>query len=201
MAESPSTATSPTEEEDTVLVQRAKDGDLRAFETLVQRYHSRIYTLTYRMTNNAHDAEDLLQETFVRAHAALPRFEGKSSFYTWIYRIAVNRSINFLKSRKIRTGISLDDPDSFVEHLDELVEEADKAPPWQTLLNAELKKKLNEAIQKLSENHRLVVVMHEIEGIPQDEVAQILGCSSGTVRSRLFYARQQLQAWLSDYVK
>lgn len=186
---------------DEELVARAQKGDLDAFDELMRRYQPRIYALALRMTSSPEDAEDILQDVFVRAHAALARFEGKASFYTWVYRIALNRTINYLKKRKRRMAISLDDPDAGLENHETLVEEGAKDSPTRDLMNKELREKLNDALQRLSENHRTVVVLHDIQGVPHNEIGEMLGLSSGTIRSRLFYARQQLQAWLSDYVK
>jgi len=152
----------------------------------------------YNMTSNREDAEDLVQEVFLKAYEALPRFKGKSSFYTWVYRIAVNRAINFVKKRKRRAGLSLDDVDLALERDPALVQLAGSDTPERGLQLNELQEKLNKALQTLSEKHRTVVVMHDIQGIPHHEIGEILGCSAGTVRSRLFYARQQLQAQLSD---
>jgi RNA polymerase sigma-70 factor (ECF subfamily) len=150
------------------------------------------------MTSHREDAEDLLQDVFLKAWQALPGFEGKSSFYTWIYRIAVNRAINFVKKRKRRQGMSLDDLDAGIERDPTMVELASNDTPHRQSQLREVQEKLNAALQKLSEKHRAVVVLHDIEGVPHQEIGEILGCSSGTVRSRLFYARQQLQAELAD---
>jgi RNA polymerase sigma factor (sigma-70 family) len=183
---------------DAELVESAKKGDIHAFDELMERYHGRIYALLYHMTSNKEDAEDLLQEVFLKAYQSLPKFRGQSSFYTWVYRIGVNRAINFVKKRKRKSALSLDHVDLGVERDPAFVELASgNTPLHQTNLN-ELQKKLNAALQTLSEKHRIVVVMHDIQGIPHNEIAETLDCSPGTVRSRLFYARQQLQAELSD---
>lgn len=182
------------------LVEQARNGNAKAFDELMHRYHSRIYALLYNMTSNKEDAEDLLQDVFWKAWQALPRFKGQSSFYTWVYRIAVNRAINFVRKRKRRTGLSLDHVDLGVERDPSLVEMASGNTPLHQAKLGELQEKLNAALQVLSEKHRLVVVMHDIQGIPHNEIAEVLNCSPGTVRSRLFYARQQLQAELADLV-
>jgi RNA polymerase sigma-70 factor (ECF subfamily) len=185
---------------DTELVAAARVGDLQAFDVLMQRYHGRIYALLYHMTSNKEDAEDLLQEVFLKAYQSLPKFRGQSSFYTWVYRIGVNRAINFVKKRKRKSALSLDHVDLGLERDPAFVEMASgNTPLHQASLN-ELQKKLNMALQTLSEKHRIVVVMHDIQGIPHNEIAETLDCSPGTVRSRLFYARQQLQAELSDLI-
>jgi len=192
----PENVDDPTDRE---LVALSQQGDLAAYNELIQRYHKKIYALVYNMTSNKEDAEDLVQEVFFKAYSALKRFKGDSSFYTWVYRIAVNRTINFVKKRKKRTGISLDDVDGGVERDPAYVELSAKESPFRDATLSELQEKLNGVLQKLSEKHRAVVVMHDIQGVPHEEIAQLLGVSSGTVRSRLFYARQILQAELAEY--
>lgn len=183
------------------LVRRARRGDLQAYDDLVRRYQERIYATIYHMTSNHEDANDLAQDTFIKAYQALKSFKGGSSFYTWVYRIAVNKTINFLKQRKNRTHMSLNDLDFNAEHdPDMLALVSDKTPRREASLN-ELQEKLNEALQKLSEPHRLVVTLHDVQGLAHDEIAEIMECNIGTVRSRLFYARQQLQGYLADYLK
>jgi RNA polymerase sigma-70 factor (ECF subfamily) len=187
--------------DEVVLVQRARQGDLTAYDELVQRYQERIYATVYHMTSNHEDANDLAQESFIKAFQALKSFKGGSSFYTWLYRIAVNKTINFLKQRKNRIHLSLNDLDFNAEHDPDLVAfVSDKTPRREANLS-ELQEKLNTALMKLSEPHRLVVVLHDVQGLSHEEIAKIMECNIGTVRSRLFYARQQLQAWLSDYLK
>ena len=189
----------PADEE--ALVRRVRRGDLEAYDELVRRYQERIYATIYHMTSNHEDANDLAQESFIKAFQALKTFKGGSSFYTWLYRIAVNKTINFLKQRKNRIHMSLNDLDFNAEHDPDLVALiSDKTPRREAGL-AELQEKLNEALLKLSEPHRLVVVLHDVQGQSHEEIAKIMDCNIGTVRSRLFYARQQLQASLSDYLK
>jgi len=187
--------------EEQELVMRAKSGDLAAYDDLVRRYQERIYATVYHMTSNHEDANDLAQETFLKAYRALKSFKGDSSFYTWIYRIAVNKTINFLKQRRNRTHMSLNDVDFNVEHDPDLVALVSHNTPHRDARLAELQEKLNGALLKLSEVHRMVVVLHDVQGLPHEEIGRIMDCNVGTVRSRLFYARQQLQALLSDYLK
>ena len=187
--------------DDLILIQRAQKEDGAAYDELIRRYQERIYATVYHMTSNHEDANDLTQETFIKAYRALKSFKGDSSFYTWIYRIAVNKTINFLKQRKNRYQMSLDDLDFHAEHDPDLVALVSEKTPRRDLNLAELQEKLNAAMQKLSEIHRLVVTLHDIQGMPHEEIGKIMGCNVGTVRSRLFYARQQLQAYLSDYLK
>ncbi len=183
------------------LVQRARKGDLEAYNELVRRYQERIYATVYHMTANHEDASDLAQESFIKAFQALRSFKGDSSFFTWVYRIAVNKTINFLKQRKNRTILSLDDVDLNTEHDPDLVALISQKTPRRDLNLAELQEKLNAAMQKLSEDHRLVIVLHDIQGLSHEEISKIMDCNIGTVRSRLFYARQQMQGYLADYLK
>lgn len=179
-------------------IRRAQNGDVKAFDVLMTDVQGRIYGLLYNMTSSKEDAEDLLQEVFLKAFQALPKFKGQSSFYTWVYRIAVNRAINFVKRRKKRQGLSLDDIDMGLERDPALVHLANLDTPERSIRLKELQENLNTALQSLSEKHRTVVIMHDIQGMPHHEIADIIGCSSGTVRSRLFYARRELQAILSE---
>ncbi len=183
------------------LVRKAQQGDLHAYDELVRRYQERIYATVYHMTSNHEDANDLAQETFIKAFQALKSFKGGSSFYTWLYRIAVNKTINFLKQRRHRLHISLNDLDVNAEHDPDLVAFVSENTPRRDAGLTELQEKLNEAMQKLSEDHRLVVTLHDVQGVPHEDIAKMMDCNIGTVRSRLFYARQQLQGYLSDYLK
>jgi len=188
------------ERADAELVRLAQKGDVNAYDELMHRHQSKIYGLIYNMTGNREDAEDLLQEVFIKGFKVIKRFQGKSSFYTWIYRIAINRTINFVKRRKARVMASLHDMNQNVESDPLYIELSSRESPLRDAGLAELQKKLNEALQCLSEKHRTVVVLHDIQGIPHEEIAKMVGCSSGTVRSRLFYARQLLQSQLSEFM-
>jgi RNA polymerase sigma-70 factor (ECF subfamily) len=188
--------------EDRTLVRQAQEGDLLAFDELIRRHQERVYATIYHMTSNHEDANDLTQETFVKAYKALGNFKGDSGFFTWVYRIAVNKTINFLKQRKNRHGgYSLNDLDFNAEHDPDLVALISEKNPRRDLNLAELQEKLNEAMQKLSDTHRLVVTLHDVQGLSHEEIGKIMECNPGTVRSRLFYARQQLQGALADYLK
>lgn len=187
--------------DDQALVERAKNNDSAAYDQLIRRYQERIYALVYHMTSNHEDANDLVQETFIKAYNALKSFKGDSSFYTWVYRIAVNKTINFLKQRKNKVHMSLNDLDFNAEHDPDLVALISDKTPRRALNLSELQEKLNAAMQKLSEQHRMVVTLHDIQGLSHEEIGKIIGCNVGTVRSRLFYARQQLQGFLADYLK
>src|SRR5580700_8179075 len=133
----------PEPEEESSLVQRARQGDMPAYDDLVRRYQERIYATIYHMTSNHEDANDLAQESFIKAYQALKSFKGGSSFYTWVYRIAVNKTINFLKQRKNRAQISLNDLDFNAEHDPDLVALVSDKTPRRDIALSELQEKLN----------------------------------------------------------
>src|SRR4051812_16970344 len=187
--------------EDLELVRRSQQGDLNSYDESIRRYQERIYATIYHMTSNHEDANDLAQETFIKAFQALKSFKGDSSFYTWVYRIGVNKTINFLKQRKNKTHMSLNDLDFNAENDPDMVALVSDKTPRRDANLAELQEKLNAAMQKLSPVHRLVVTLHDVQGLSHEEIGKMMDCNIGTVRSRLFYARQQMQAYLSDYLK
>jgi len=185
--------------DDEALVRRTQNGDTQAFDVLWQKYSSRIYSLIYNMTSNHEDANDLLLEVFAKAYRSISGFRGRSSFYTWIHAIAVNMTINFVKKRGRRFQMSLDDLDSSVHNDKEFIELTASNTPTREVDLAELQQRLNEAMMKLSVEHRTVVTMFDIQGMPHAEIAKILKVSEGTVRSRLFYAHRQLQNFLTEF--
>jgi RNA polymerase sigma factor (sigma-70 family) len=189
--------------EDAQLVARTQAGDPAAFDRLVVKYSPRLYGLVYNMTSNHEDTNDLLQDIFAKAYRSITSFRGKSSFYTWMHTIAVNMTINFLKKRGRRFTMSLDDVDAALENDKEFIEKTASfvsSPSRQAGLQ-ELQQRLNEAMQKLSPEHRAVVTMFDIQDLPHAEIAKILGVNEGTVRSRLFYAHKQLQNYLDEFRK
>ena len=189
-------------ESDLALVARAQNGDTRAFDDLVRKYTPKLYGMVYNMTSNREDTADLLQDIFSKAYRSLTRFMGKSSFYTWIYSIAVNMTLNFLKKRGRQTKISLDDVDTGIENDPTFIEVTTAARGTLREVNIhELQKRLNEAMMKLSEEHRTVVTLYDVQGLQHAEISEIVGVSEGTVRSRLFYAHRQLQNYLEEFVK
>lgn len=186
---------------DVDLVRRAREGDTKAFDELVEKYTPKLYGLVYHMTSNHEDTNDILQDVFAKAYRALKRFQGKSAFYTWIYSIATNMTLNFLKKRNRRRGMSLDDVDLAIERDKDFIEATSKSDPVKEANISELQERLNMAMQELSDDHRAVVTMFDIQGMPHAEIAKILGVSEGTVRSRLFYAHRQLQTYLEEFRK
>jgi RNA polymerase sigma factor (sigma-70 family) len=191
----------PRKDEDQELVARTQQGDAVAFDDLVVKYTPRLYGLVYNMTSNHEDTNDLLQDIFAKAYKAIRGFRGKSSFYTWIHSIAVNMTLNFLKKRSRRYSLSLDDVDASIQNDKEFLEATASSSPVREADLSELQKRLNEAMMKLSDEHRAVVTMFHIQGMPHAEISKILKVSEGTVRSRLFYANRQLQNYLDEFRK
>ena len=191
----------PRTDEDQQLVARAQSGNAGAFDQLVIKYTPRLYGLVYNMTSNHEDTNDLLQDVFSKAYKAIRGFRGKSSFYTWIHSIAVNMTLNFLKKRGRRFHLSLDDVDASIQNDKEFLELTATSSPVREADLAELQRRLNEAMMKLSDEHRAVVTMFHIQGMPHAEISKILRVSEGTVRSRLFYANRQLQNYLDEFRK
>lgn len=181
------------------LVERARRGDTVAYDELVRRYSGKLYGLIYRMTGHAQDTEDIVQAVFIKAYRSLARFQGKAAFYTWLYRIAINGAINALKKKRRRKTLSLDDQDQHLEREAGYLELAARESPFRDAALSEMQQKMNAALQTLSEKHRTVVILHDIQGIPHEDIAKMWKCSVGTVRSRLFYARKILQAELAEY--
>ncbi len=184
------------------LVDRAVCGNFEAFDQIMVHYRERMYGVIYNMTLNHSDAADLTQETFVKAFRSISKFKKKSSFFTWLYRIGVNLTLTFLKRKRKRKLFSFDHFLGNSEANDRHSEFTSKEVTSDkfTLLN-ELHEKLNEALSKLSDKHRTIVVLYEIDGLSHKEISQIMKCTEGTVRSRLHYAKLQLQSTLSDYVR
>ena len=195
------TTSSPTKEYDASLVERAQKGDLDAFDSLTIKYRQRLLSVIYNMTSNREDAADLTQEAFVKAFRSIGRFKGKSSFFTWLYRIGVNVTLSHLQKNKTRRFFSFENLSEEVNQETAFEVLASRSKTERPTLLNELQEKLNEALQKLSNKHRTIVVLFEIEGLSHKQIAEIMKCSEGTVRSRLHYAKQQLQAYLSDYLK
>ncbi|MFL6541564.1 MAG: RNA polymerase sigma factor [Chthoniobacterales bacterium] len=188
-------------DEDAQLVSRAQSGEVSAFDDLVVKYTPRLYGLVYNMTSNHEDTNDLLQDVFSKAYKSIRGFRGKSSFYTWIHSIAVNMTLNFLKKRGRRFQMSLDDVDASIQNDKEFIEQTSTSTPVREVDLTELQRRLNESMQKLSDEHRAVVTMFHIQGMPHAEISKILNVSEGTVRSRLFYANRQLQNYLEEFRK
>jgi RNA polymerase sigma factor (sigma-70 family) len=186
---------------DWAVVQQVQAGDLPAFDKLILKYRERVYGVIYNMTSNREDAADLTQDAFIKAFQSIHRFQGQSSFFTWLYRIAVNSTLTHLRKARLRTFFSfekINEEDKTAEIISILT---DKSGGDRELFVKELQEKLNEAMQKLSIKHRTVVTLFEIDGLSHEEIAEVMDCSVGTVRSRLHYAKQLLQAELQAYTR
>ena len=183
------------------LVTYALNGDFVAFDKIVGLYKERLYSVIYNMTFNHEDAADLTQDTFVKAFRSLSKFKRKSTFFTWLYRIGVNMTLTHLKKKRARKFFSFDQILSGEISNKEIASLSSKesSSVRKTLLN-ELHEKLNEALSKLSDKHRTIVVLFEIDGLSHKEIASIMKCTEGTVRSRLHYAKLQLQSLLGEYI-
>jgi len=187
--------------EDVQLVGRAQAGDAKAFDALVLKHTGKLYGLVFHMTSNHDDTNDLLQDIWTKVYRSLAGFRGASRFTTWLHSIAVNMSINFIKRRARRRTLSFEEATP---------SENGEIGPAETLLVShhtprteaslgELQQRLTEALDQLTPDHRAVVTMFDIQGMPHAEISKILGVSEGTIRSRLFYAHRQLQSYLSDF--
>ena len=183
------------------IVQEVQAGKVGAFDQLVLRYRERVYGVVYNMTSNREDAADLTQDAFIKAFQSINRFQGQSSFFTWLYRIAVNSTLSHLRKNKLRTFFSFEKITEDDKTTEVLAQLTDKDGADKEVYVRELQQKLNEAMQKLSIKHRTVVTLFEIDGLSHEQIAEVVGCSVGTVRSRLHYAKQILQAELQSYLR
>src|SRR5438552_3077524 len=182
------------------LVRRCQAGDTGAFDELVTRYRTRVFAMIYNMVHNEQDAWDLAQDSFLKAWKSIKRFRGKSSFYTWMYRIVMNVTIDWLRKKQIKgAGAEFDDSIQLkeIDPASKTVPKSDPLPHTR-MERREIRARIDEAIKQLSPDHRAVILMKEVEEMQYHEIAETLGCSIGTVMSRLFYARKKLQNLLRD---
>lgn len=183
--------------EERAWVEAALDGDNKAFGKLVERYQKKVYGLAFGILRNREDAWDVAQDAFVKAYKNLSTYEGNAAFYTWLYRITYNLSLDVLRSKGRRA----------TEELTEQTQEAagDDSPrpehPSETAERRELAEVVKQAMSKLTEKHRAIIVLREIEGLSYEEMADVLQISKGTVMSRLFHARRNLAALIEPYLK
>ena len=188
-----------TEVDDIELVKKCQAGDTKAFNDLVTKYRGKVYAMIYNMVRNEQDAWDLAQDGFLKAWKSMANFRGQSAFYTWLYRIMTNVTIDWLRKKQIHGDADFDE----TIELKNIEPGAATLPrpeslPSEKMEHAEIRKRIDEALEKLSPEHRAVVVMKEMDGLQYNEIADALGCSLGTVMSRLFYARKKLQSLLRD---
>lgn len=179
--------------DETGLIERAKRGDAEAFAVLVQRYQRRVVGVAQAVVHNQDDAVELAQETLVRAFQNLPRFEERSSFSTWLYRIATNLSIDFRRHQGRHTTLRGEDADNEIRRLPSAQGDSFKAA-----VRSELSQRISKALEELTPEHRTVILLREVEGLSYDEIAEVTQCPRGTVMSRLHYARNRLRQILKD---
>jgi RNA polymerase sigma-70 factor, ECF subfamily len=180
---------------DQALVERVQQGDKKAFELLVLKYERRIHRLLSRMVRDQAEIEDIAQEAFIKAYRALPQFRGESAFYTWLYRIAVNTAKNVLMSsgRMVKTTPENDDGEETFNEPEHL---KDINTPESMLQSKQVAQTVNRAMEALPEELRIAITLREIEGLSYEDIAQTMGCPIGTVRSRIFRAREAIAAEL-----
>ena len=184
---------------DRVLVERVKQGDKGAFDLLVLKYQHKIVKLVMRYVRDSAEALDVTQEAFLKAYRALPGFRGDSAFYTWLYRIAINTAKNYLvaaKRRPLDYNLDLQDPEQYDMHA--RLKTVDT--PESMVLSEEIRSTVNDAINELPEDLRMAIVLREIDGMSYDEIAQTMECPIGTVRSRIFRAREAIDKRLKPIV-
>lgn len=192
-------------DDERALVERARGGDALAFRMLYERYHRRAYSLAHGMLRNQEDALDVVQEAFIKAHRHLEGFAGSSSFYTWLYRIVMNLAIDHLRRRQRARHVDFDEAvappdDGAAAGDDSLMPRILGANPGKALVRKEVREQIGRALEQLSDNHRAVILMREVEGLSYEEMAQVMQCSKGTIMSRLFHARRYMQKYLLEYM-
>lgn len=190
------------EETDSRLVAACKDGDTQAFELLVKRYQRKVYAVALGMLHNSEDAKDATQDAFVKAYRYIGNFRGTSSFYTWLYRIAVNLCIDRLRKSSRYIHVEYDDrlkrPDNVDHKGSGLKPSTLGTNPSKSMMRRELKERIQLGLESLTDKHRAVIVMRELQGLSYAEMAKVMKCSKGTIMSRLFHARKKLQEFLAD---
>ena len=186
------------------LVQRVQAGDSTAFRALFDKYHRRAFAVAVGVVKNEDDALDVVQEAFVKVHKNIHKFEGSSSFYTWLYRIVMNASIDHVRRTSRRKNQDFDErtlhEESDVAGDGALVPTLTDANPGKAILRRELGNAIQAALQELPEHHRAAIVLREIEGMSYEEMAEALEVPKGTVMSRLFHARKKMQTALAPYL-
>lgn len=177
---------------DLQLVERVREGDKQAFGLLVEKYRRKVIRLLSRMVRNADDLEDIAQETFIKAYRALPQFRGDAAFYTWLYRIAVNTAKNHLVSRGKGMRTVSDHAVNDDDEPDERLVAQDVSTPETELLSKQVAIAVNQAVDALPEELRQAITLREMEGMSYEEIAEYMSCPIGTVRSRIFRAREAI---------
>ncbi len=181
---------------DQLLVERVQRGDKRAFELLVIKYQRKINRLVSRLVRDGAEIEDVTQEAFIKAYRALPQFRGESAFYTWLYRIAINTAKNYLASQGRRAPTTTDNDAEEAETFDDADQLRDINTPESLLMSKQVGDTVNRAMDALPEELRTAIQLREIEGLSYEDIAAAMDCPIGTVRSRIFRARESIAAEL-----
>lgn len=185
---------------DNELVARVQQGDKKAFDLLVRKYQNRVMALIYRFIKNRGDVADVAQEAFIKAYRALPQFRGDAQFYTWLYRIAINTSKNYLTARGRRPLVAVGD-DMTPEQLADIVGHTDNASPERLVATEQMRGIVKKTIDALPDDLRTALLLRESDGLSYEEIAEVMECPIGTVRSRIFRAREAVDTAIAPFLE
>jgi RNA polymerase sigma-70 factor (ECF subfamily) len=185
------------------LLRACRRGDKKAFEELVQRYQRKVLAVAVGMVHNPEDAMEIAQDSFVKAFQNLDRFKGESSFYTWLYRIVVNRAIDFQRRQRRHPTVAFEEGGvgDEVKEGDTVWNNDASLDPFRRAQSQEIGERVAQAVDELTPDHKAVILLREVEGLSYEEISRVMQCSKGTVMSRLHYARKKLQKRLKDFVE
>ena len=187
-------------ESDHALVQRVQCGDKKAFDLLVLKYQHKIFSLISRYVHDSHEIQDVAQEAFIKAYRAIPKFRGDSAFYTWLYRIAINTAKNYLVSRRRKPPVTDIDLEN-AEYYESAQSLRDMESPESVLFGIELKGVVDDAINALPYDLRTAVTLREFDGLSYEDIAEVMNCPLGTVRSRIFRARESIDEKIKNQIE
>jgi RNA polymerase sigma-70 factor (ECF subfamily) len=193
--------------DDEEVIARVRAGDRQAFRILFERYHRRAYAVALGVVRNRDDALDIVQDAFIKAHRHLDKFRGQSRFYTWLYRIVMNLSIDHVRRASQSRRVDFDEANDVLERDGAVSDDESLLPrmlgqdPGRAMLRKEIREHVERALSTLSEHHRAVLIMREVEGLSYEEMAEVMQCAKGTIMSRLFHARRNMQRQLLEFVQ
>ncbi len=191
------------EKSDGELIRESRRGGREAFQELVRRYQKRVMAVALGMVHNPEDAMEIVQDAFVKAYENIDKFKGESSVYTWLYRIVVNRAIDFRRRERRHPTLRFEDRpggEEKRESYEDTLKDDHPRDPFEATHSREVGDRVTEAINELTPDHKAVILLREVEGLSYDEISRVMECSKGTVMSRLHYARKKLQQKLKDLV-
>ena len=191
------------EKSDGELIRESRRGGREAFQELVRRYQKRVTAVALGMVHNPEDALEIVQDAFVKAYENIDKFKGESSVYTWLYRIVVNRAIDFRRRERRHPTVRFEDrpgSDEKREPYEDTLKDDNPRDPFESFSSREIGDRVTEAINELTADHKAVILLREVEGLSYEEISRVMQCSKGTVMSRLHYARKKLQQKLKDLV-